>query len=126
MRTRRPKKSERDRLSENSKLLTNLLLHEASGGIIPLPKGAEGYKPPPIPFPERRALIDSVNKQLMVDLKIDPDSEESGFDLLKEELSERNRKRNGNQTRSGGISSSPNRAYDSDGDSDNTFAGGSA
>src|SRR6202012_408480 len=100
---RKKRQTERDQLSEQCKLLTKLLMHEASGGIIPLPKGVGVYSPPAIPFPERRAFLDSVSKGLLIDLKINPESEESGFDMLKEELSERNRKRNGNKIGSGGV-----------------------
>lgn len=115
------KKTDRERLSENTKMLTNLLLYEATGGIVALPRGVESYTPPPIPFTERRALIDSVNKQLMVDMKIDPTSEETGFEMLKEELNER--QRNSNKNGSGGITSSLiNGHADEHGDSDD-FAG---
>ena len=79
-------KSERDRISDGNKVLTSLLLWEATNGKIPLPKDIVDYTPPPIPFSERRALIDSVNKQLAVDVKINPESEESVFDTMKEEL----------------------------------------
>lgn len=114
------KKTERDTLSGNNKMLTNLLLWEATGGMVSLPKGAENYIPPPIPFSERRALIDSVNKQLMVDMKIDPVSEETGFEMLKEELNERKRFSNKDSDR--GLS-----AEDEDaGEPDDTFAGGAS
>jgi hypothetical protein len=113
-------KTQRDKMSDNVKTLTNLLLWEASGGMIPLPKGMEKYSPPPIPFTERRALIDSVNKQLLVDMKVDPVSEESGFELLKEELNEQ-RKRNSKVNGSGRNSSSSSHDGSSD---DELFARG--
>lgn len=86
---RKPKKSERDKIASNSKMLTNLLLWEATGGTIPLPKGAEGYKVPNIAFPERRALLDSISRLMLTDLKVDPDEEVSGFDLLRREYGDR-------------------------------------
>lgn len=91
MKIKNKKKTEREIMSSNNKLLTNLLIHEASGGIIPLPEGVEKYTPPMIPFTERRALVDMVNKVLMVDMKINPESEETGFEMLKGELDERKR-----------------------------------
>lgn len=99
---RKAKKTERDELSESCKLLTKLLMSEASGGIIPLPKGAEAYKAPPIPFAERRALLDSASKGLLIDMKVNPESEPSGFELLKEELDDRTRKRNSAKSRDRG------------------------
>lgn len=86
---RKPKKSERDKIASSSKMLTNLLLWEATGGTIPLPKGAEGYKIPDIAFPERRALLDSISRLMLTDLKVDPDEEVSGFDLLRREYGDR-------------------------------------
>lgn len=86
---RKPRKSERDKIAAHLKTLTNLLLWEASGGTIPLPKGAEGYTVPPIAFPERRALLDSVSRLMLTDLKVDPEEEVSGFDLLRSEYGKR-------------------------------------
>lgn len=99
-------RTERDRISDANKTLTSLLLWEATGGTIPLPKGVENYSPPAIPFAERRALIDSVNKQLAVDMKINPESEESVFDTMKEEL-KNERKRDSTKSGNRGISSFP-------------------
>lgn len=115
------KKTERDELSEHCKLLTKLLMNEASGGIIPLPKGVEKYTPPPIPFSERRALLDSASKGLLIDMKVNPNSEMSGFELLKDELNERTRKRDRAQAASRGDSSSPNGLYSADGDESDDF-----
>lgn len=111
------KKTERDELSEHCKLLTKLLMHEASGGIIPLPKGIEKYTPPPIPFSERRALLDSSSKGLLIDMKVNPNSEMSGFELLKDELNERTRKRDSAKNANRGDSAS-NGLYASDDDAD--------
>ncbi len=117
----RKKKTERDELSEHCKLLTKLLMHEASGGIIPLPKGVEKYTPPPIPFSERRALLDSSSKGLLIDMKVNPNSEMSGFDLLKDELNERARKRSSAQAASRGDTASSNGLYSADDGADDDF-----
>ena len=98
---RKPKKSERDKIATSSKLLTNLLLWEATGGTIPLPKGAEGYVVPNIAFPERRALLDSISRLMLTDLKVDPDEDVSGFDLLRSEYAQRNSREDSD----GGVSS---------------------
>lgn len=79
-------KTERDKMADHCRMLTKLLMYEVSGGIIPLPKGVDAYAPPAIPFAERRAFLDSVNKSLLIDMKVNPDSEVSVFDSLKEEL----------------------------------------
>ena len=94
---RKTKKTERDELSDQCRMLTKLLMHEVSNGIIPLPKGVDVYVPPPIPFAERRAFLDSVNKSLLIDMKVNPESEESVFDKLKEEMNagKRNGAKNG-------------------------------
>lgn len=93
-------------------------MNEASGGIIPLPKGVEKYTPPPIPFSERRALLDSASKGLLIDMKVNPNSEMSGFELLKDELNERTRKRDSTKNANRGDSASTNGLYPSDDDSD--------
>lgn len=122
MARRRSKKTERDELSESCKLLTKLLMSEASGGIIPLPKGAENYKAPPIPFAERRALLDSASKGLLIDMKVNPESEPSGFELLKEELDDRTRKRNSTKNADRGAPAAGTGADpDDDSDSDDDF-----
>src|ERR1700727_3471261 len=96
--------SNRDRLADGNRILAQLLLNEATGGIVKLPKmGGVEYKVPNIEISERRAILDSVNKVLLVDMKIDPEEEMSGFDILKEELG--GNKRSGRKSRSGGISS---------------------
>lgn len=88
----RKRKSERDALWRKNKTLTNLLMWEASGGTIPLPAGVENYKPPvDIPFERRCAVVDMVNKLIMVGMKVDPGDEMSGFDILKEEMNEHER-----------------------------------
>lgn len=125
MGTKKPRKTERDQLSDSCKLLTKLLMHEASGGIIPLPKGVEKYTPPPIPFAERRALLDSASKGLIIDMKVNPESEASGFELLKEELGDRTRKRNSAKNGSGGASpsdSGSDSSESSDDESDDIFS----
>ncbi len=99
---RKPRKSDRDIIASNAKTLTSLLLWEASGGTIPLPKGLEEYKPPQIAFPERRALLDSISRLMITDLKVDPEEEVSGFELLRGEYGN---KRNGRENSNGGVSS---------------------
>ena len=96
-------KSKRDTVSDGVDTLIKLLMWEVSSGMIPLPKGMENYKPPAIPFTDRSRFIDAVNKKMLVDLKINPETEESGFELLKGELNERKRDRE--SSRSGGIQS---------------------
>lgn len=120
---KKARKTEREELSEACKLLTKLLMHEASGGIIPLPDGVGVYIPPPIPFTERRALLDSVSKGLIMDMKVNPESEESGFDLLKGVLNE-SRKRGSGKTGSGALS--PTDGGTEPRSFKDTFAGGSA
>ncbi len=124
---RKAKKTEREILSEQCNLVTKLLLWEMSGGIIPLPAGVENYTPPNTPFNDRSKFLADVKKGLLVDMKINPDSEESGFELLKGELDERTRKRGGNAVRDRGVSPSLNGENDPDesDDADDTFAGGS-
>ena len=117
---KKPKKTERDQLSEGCKMLTKLLMHEATNGIIPLPKGVEAYTPPPIPFAERRALLDSVSKGLIIDMKVNPESEPSVFESMKEDLNERNRKRDSAKNGSGGTASTNGGAYPPD-DADDVF-----
>lgn len=97
---RKPRKSERDKIAAHAKTLTNLLLHEASGGMIPLPKGLEGYQTPQIAFPERRALLDSISRLMLTDLKVDPEEEVSGFDLLRGDYG---RKRDGGASGDRGV-----------------------
>jgi hypothetical protein len=72
----------------------------------------ENYKPPAIPFTDRSRFIDAVNKKMLVDLKINPETEESGFELLKGELNDR--KRNRESSRSGGIQPPAEDATDPD------------
>lgn len=117
---RKPRKSERDKIAADAKVLTKLLLWEASGGIIPLPKGAEGYVVPQIAFPERRALLDSISRSMLTDLKVDPDEEVSGFDLLK---SGYGNKRNSGENSHGGVPSAGTPAIGEDESAEESAAG---
>jgi len=110
---RKPKASERDKIAANAKTLTNLLLWEATGGSIPLPKGLESYVVPQIAFPERRALLDSISRLMLTDLKVDPDEEVSGFDLLRSEYGiKRNSRENSDRGVPSSASSSPDEPTD--------------
>lgn len=99
---RKPKASERDKISADVKALMRLLLWEASGGIIPLAKGFEGYKPPQIAYSERLDAVKVASSLMLADLKVDPDEEVSGFDLLRGEYGG---KRSGRENSDGRVSS---------------------
>lgn len=99
---RKPKASERDKISAEAKIVMRLLLWEAAGGTIPLAKGFEGYAPPQIAFSERLDVVKAASSLMLADLKVDPDEEVSGFDLLR---SEYGGKRSGRENSNGRISS---------------------
>jgi hypothetical protein len=120
-------KTNREKLSEDCDLVTKLLMWEMTGGIIPLPKGASGYNIPPIPFSERSRFLSDTKKGLLVDLKVNPDSEESVFDIMKGELGGSAKQRDSNKGGDRGNATSPDGEYD-DPDADRAgilFAGGS-
>lgn len=86
---RRPRRSERDTIASGVKALTRLLLWEASGGSIPLPKGMEDYKAPQIAFSERLDMVKTASSMMLTDLKVDPEDKVSGFDLLRGEYGDK-------------------------------------
>jgi len=98
-----PVRRQLDKSAGKLRIFRDLLLWEATGGIIPLPKGAEGYKVPPIPFSERRAMLDSMNRDLLTSFKVDPKDEASAFEILKGEGY--GNKRQSREDLSGGVSS---------------------
>lgn len=108
-RPRKPKASERDKIASDSKIVMRLLLWEAAGGIIPLAKGFEGYQAPQIAYSERLDAVKVASGLMLADLKVDPDEEVSGFDLMR---SEYGTKRNSRENSDGGVSSSANSPAD--------------
>lgn len=100
---RKPRRSERDKIATDVKTLTRLLLWEASNGKIALPKGLEDYQPPLIAFSERLAAVKMVSGMMLADLKVDPEDDVSGFDLLRGGYGH---KRDGGEGGNGSVSSS--------------------
>jgi hypothetical protein len=98
---RKKKASERDKIASEAKTVMRLLLWEAAGGIIPLSKGFEGYSAPQIAYSERLDAIKVASGLMLTDLKVDPDEDVSGFDLLR---SEYGNKRNSRENSNGGVS----------------------
>jgi hypothetical protein len=100
---RKSKGTERDKIAVEAKIVMRLLLWEAAGGIIPLAKGLESYKPPQIAYSERLDAVKVASGLMLTDLKVDPDEEVSGFDLLRSEYGS---KRDSRENSDRGVSSS--------------------
>lgn len=78
------RRSRKDSLTSARKY-AEILLYEASGGSMG--KAPDSLKTTEMTFGEKRGLLDSLIKIATLEHKVTPESDESGFDIIKKGLS---------------------------------------